>query len=132
VELAATLGATEPPVAGLRARTGPLNVTGPEQAVVALAWHDAAERLILATEIRVLGINRGAAPVTELLVIGHGSATSSGRREVLAWAHRILMCLAGPRRPRAVAVDPRTPLGGDGPRRAQAAYPGPVSPGTGV
>jgi hypothetical protein len=42
----------------------------------------------------VLGIDRGAEPVTELVMIGHRTADGQERCDVVAWAHGLLAKLA--------------------------------------
>jgi hypothetical protein len=82
----------------LRVEAGPLEVVGREAAVLRVAWRDQAGRLHLKAELRVLGVNRGAEPVTEILMIGHGPASGHQRSSVLAWAHTVLAAMTeGPR-----------------------------------
>jgi hypothetical protein len=83
----------------LRVETGPLEVVGPEAAVLRAAWRDQAGRLHLKAELRVLGVNRGAEPLTEILMIGHGPASEQERSSVLAWAHTVLAAMTERPRP---------------------------------
>jgi hypothetical protein len=83
----------------LRVETRPLEVVGPEAAVLRAAWRDDAGRLHLKAELRVLGVNRGAEPLTEILMIGHGPASGHERSSVLAWAHTVLAAMT--ERPRS-------------------------------
>jgi hypothetical protein len=47
----------------------------------------------------VLGVNRGAEPLTEIVMIGHGPASGHERSSLLAWAHTVLAAIT--ERPRS-------------------------------
>lgn len=90
-------------VTQLRVEAGPLVVVAPGIAVVHTTWRDRIGRIRIEAEIRLVGINRGKEPLTELLMIGHGPASGRNRPEVLAWAHRVLTELADHRQRAIVA-----------------------------
>lgn len=97
----------------LQAEAGPLVLVGPEVAVLHVAWRDRASRLRLEAELRIVGVNRGAEPVTELLMIGHWSPSGPERSGILAWAREVLMELADRPRSGVRAVGSTRP-GGNG------------------
>jgi hypothetical protein len=74
---------------------------GPQVAVLRARWRDRRGQNRLNTQIRVVGVNRGAEPVTELLMLGHGTGGDEDRAAILAWAHEVLAALA--ERPRRAA-----------------------------
>ena len=73
---------------------------GPHVAVLRARWRDGSGQNRLHTQIRVVGVNRGAEPVTELLMIGHGM-DDEDRSALVAWAREVLATLA--ERPRQAA-----------------------------
>lgn len=105
--VAALRAAASPRTAQLRAEAGSLVVVGPETAVRRVAWRDAAGHVQVEAEVRVLGVNRGAEPVTELMLIGHDTAGGHDRSAVVAWARGLLTGLADYPRARGRAVGSR-------------------------
>lgn len=85
----------------LRVDADPLVSIGPQVAVVRARWRDSSGLNRLHAQIRVVGVNRGAEPITELLMIGHGMADHEDRSAVLSWAREVLTALAD--RPRQAA-----------------------------
>ena len=80
----------------LRVEAGPLAVVGADMAVVHGTWTDRAGRPWLEAELRVVGVNRGAEPMTELLLVGRGATSGTARAELLAYGHMLLAALAAP------------------------------------
>lgn len=89
----------------LWAETGPLVAVRRDLAVRHVRWRDKAGCSRLDAEIRLVGVNRGAEPVTELLMMARGPATEPDRAAVVAWAHDLLAQLADPRPARSDAKD---------------------------
>jgi hypothetical protein len=87
--------------AELRADADRLVSIGPQVAVLRARWRDGSGQNRLNAQIRVVGVNRGAEPVTELLMIGHGMGGDEDRSAILAWAREVLATLA--ERPRQAA-----------------------------
>lgn len=87
----------------LWAEADPLMAVRRDLAVLHVRWRDKAGCSRLDAEIRLVGVNRGAEPVTELLMIGRGPTMETDRAAVVAWAHDLLVQLADPRPARSAA-----------------------------
>jgi len=78
----------------VRAESGPLLMLAPAMAAVHVTWRTPSRRLWLTAELRILGVNRGADSITELLLVGEATPVRADRAELLQWAHGLLAELA--------------------------------------
>ena len=98
VEPAAVLQAAGGQTVALQVDAGPFALVGAGMAVVHATWCDHAGRPWLEADLRVVGVNRGADPTTELVLVGRATTDGTGRAELLAFGHRLLAALADPGR----------------------------------
>src|SRR6266511_1926043 len=78
----------------LRVDAGSVSVVGSEMAVVRADWRDGAAQPWLETELRVVGVNRGAEPTTELVLVGRSTSAATERACAVVWARALLAELA--------------------------------------
>lgn len=78
----------------LHVEAGSFAELGSGMAVLHATWLDRAGRRWLETDVRVIAVNRGSQPLTELVMMGEGVITALGRAGVLAWARGVLGELA--------------------------------------